>query len=229
MTHSSSSAEPGAILFDIDGTLVDSNYLHVHAWYQAFLEVGHPVDAWRIHRGVGMGSSLLLAELLGDDVNRLGERASDAHSRCYAELAGLQRPFDGAQKLVRAVVARGARTVLATSAGPDDLERLREVLELDDVVTGITSDKDVEQAKPEPDLIHAALGIADVPPERAVMVGDTGYDVESAARAGVVCVALRSGGVSHAELVAAGAVAVFDDAAHLLRDLDASPLAVAWH
>lgn len=219
---------PGAVLFDIDGTLVDSNYLHVHAWVQAFHELGRPIDAWRVHRGIGMGSSLLLAELLGDDAERLGDQAKDAHSRHYAELAHLQRPFDGARELVRAVAERGARTVLATSAGPDELEKLRAVLDLDDVLTGITSADDVEDAKPAPDLIHAALRIADVPASRAVMVGDTGYDVEAAARAGVPCVGLLTGGVGHAELMAAGAVAVFDDPRHLLRDLDASPLAPTW-
>lgn len=232
MTPSSPDAA-GAVLFDIDGTLVDSNYLHVHAWMRAFADLGdaltRPVDAWRIHRGIGMGSSLLLADLLGDDADRLADRAKDGHARHYRELADLQRPFDGARDLVRAVAERGARTVLATSAAPAELEELLKVLDLDDVLTGVTSAKDVEAAKPEPDLIQAALRIAGVPPERAVLVGDTGWDVEAAARAGVACVAVRTGGVSEGELHAAGAVAVYRDVAALLADLDQSPLALTWH
>lgn len=219
---------PGAVLFDIDGTLVDSNYLHVHAWMQAFRDHGRAIDAWRVHRCVGMGSSLLLGELLDDDADRLGDQVKDAHSRHYAELAELQRPFEGARELVRAVAERGARTVLATSAAPAELEQLRAVLDLDDVVTGVTSDQDVGDAKPSPDLIEAALRVADVPASRAVLVGDTVHDVVAAARAGVPCVGVLTGGVSQAELMAAGAVAVFDDTHHLLRDLDASPLALAW-
>lgn len=223
----------GAVLFDIDGTLVDSTYLHVHAWMRAFADLGddltRPVDAWRIHRGIGMGSSLLLADLLADDADRLADRAKDAHARRYRELTGLQRPFDGARDLVRAVAERGARTVLATSAAPAELEELLKVLDLADVLTGVTSDKDVDSAKPEPDLVQAALGTAGVPPERAVLVGDTGWDVEAAARAGVPCVAVLTGGVSEAELRAAGAAAVYRDVAALLADLDQSPLALAWH
>lgn len=223
----------GAVLFDIDGTLVDSNYLHVHAWTRAFADLGdeltRPVDAWRIHRGIGMGSSLLLADLLGDDADRLADRAKDGHAHHYRALADLQRPFDGARDLVRAVAERGARAVLATSAAPAELEELLKVLDLDDVLTGVTSDKDVNEAKPEPDLVHAALDIAGVPPERAVLVGDTGWDVEAAARAGVPCVAVLTGGVSEAELREAGAAAVYRDVAALIADLDQSPLALAWH
>lgn len=226
---------PGAVLFDIDGTLVDSTYLHVHAWQRALAdladELDHTVDAWRVHRGIGMGSGLLLAELLGDAADRLGDRAKERHEHHYGTLTsvpGLQRPFDGARDLVRAVAERGARTVLATSAGPAELGELREVLDLDDVLTDITSADDVEQAKPEPDLVHAALEVAGVPPGRAVMVGDTGWDVEAAARAGVPCVAVLTGGWREAELREAGAAAVYRDAAALLADLDASPLARTW-
>ncbi|WP_199424293.1 HAD family hydrolase [Actinotalea solisilvae] len=220
---------PGAALLDIDGTLVDSNYFHVHAWVQAFAAVDRPADAWRVHRCIGMGSDLLVAELLGDDdADALGERVRALHAERYAELTPLLRPFDGARELVLALAERGAATVLATSASPDELGHLRATLELDDVVTGITSAQDVDDAKPEPDLVEAALRTAGVGPERAVMVGDAVWDVQAASRAGVVCVGLRSGGTSRAELRSAGAVAVHDDAADLLAHLDESPLALAW-
>lgn len=215
---------PAAVLFDIDGTLVDSNYLHVHAWVQAFAAVGHPVDAWRVHRHIGMGSGQLLEELLGDDAERLGDDAKDAHSERYAELADLLRPFDGAQELVRTLAGRDTAVVLATSASPDELERLRKVLDVDDLVE-ITGAEDVDAAKPEPDLVHAALSLAGVEADRAVFVGDSVWDVQASVRAGVRCVGLLAGGTSAAELTEAGAVAVYDDVATLLRELDGSPLA----
>jgi HAD superfamily hydrolase (TIGR01509 family) len=220
--------EPGAVLFDIDGTLVDSNFLHVHAWALSFAEAGHAVDSWRIHRAIGMGSTQLLAELLGDDADRIGEQVSEGHASRYAELADRLRPFDGAGDLVRAVSARGAATVLATSAPPDELEKLRAVLELDDALDAITGDEDVEEARPEPELVEVALRKAGVPADRAMFVGDAVWDVVAAQRAGVRCVGLLTGGTSAAELTGAGAIAVYDDAAHLLRELGTSPLATLW-
>lgn len=215
---------PGAVLFDVDGTLVDSNYLHVHAWVQAFAAVDHPVDAWRVHRRIGMGSGRLLRELLGDDTEALADRVKQEHTARYADLAGLLRPFDGARELVRDLADRGARVVLATSAAPEEVERLREVLDVDDLVQ-VTASQDVEEAKPEPELVEVALERAGVPADRAVFVGDSVWDVQAAVRAGVPCVAVRSGGTSAAELTEAGAVAVHDDVAEVLRDLDASALA----
>ncbi|QZN85828.1 HAD family hydrolase [Cellulomonas sp. C5510] len=215
---------PGAVLFDVDGTLVDSNFLHVHAWVEAFAAVGSPVDAWRVHRRIGMGSGRLLQELLGDDVDRLGDRVKQEHTERYAALAGLLRPFDGARELVRTLTDRGVRVVLATSAAPEEVERLREVLEVDDLVE-ITASQDVEEAKPEPELVEVALERAGVPADRAVFVGDSVWDVQASVRAGVPCVAVLSGGTSAAELLDAGAVAVHDDVAELLRELDGSALA----
>ncbi|WP_158373353.1 HAD family hydrolase [Cellulosimicrobium cellulans] len=214
---------PTAVLLDIDGTLVDSNFLHVHAWVQAFAEVGHPVDAWRVHRRIGMGSGRLIGELLGDDADRLGDDAKEQHTARYTELAGLLRPFDGARDLVRTLADRGVRVVLSTSAAPEELERLRATLDVDDLVQ-VTGAEDVDEAKPEPDLVHAALDLAGVPADRAVFVGDSVWDVEAAVRAGVPCIGVLSGGTSEAELRDAGATAVVEDVAALLRDLDATPV-----
>jgi len=218
------SSDPGAVLLDIDGTLVDSNYLHVHAWVQAFADAGTPVDAWRVHRRIGMGSGRLLGELLGDDADALGDEVRERHREHYAALAGLLRPLPGARDLLRTLADRGAAVVLATSAAPEEVERLREVLDVDDLVE-ITGSQDVDEAKPEPDLVHAALDLAGVPADRAVFVGDSVWDVQAAVRAGVPCVGVLSGGTAEAELRGAGAVAVAEDVAALLRDLDRSPLA----
>lgn len=217
------SSQP-VVLLDVDGTLVDSNYLHVDAWVRAFADVGIAVDAWRVHGAIGMGSTQLVDALAGDDADRVREAVTGGHSAYYAEDADRLRTFDGARELVRELAARGARPVLATSASPDELERLLAVLDVEQELHAVTSAEDVETAKPEPDLVHAALEAAGAAPEDAVFVGDSVWDVKAAASAGVPCVAVRSGGIGADELRAAGAIAVYDDVAALLADLDASPL-----
>ncbi len=205
-----------AVLFDIDGTLVDSNYLHVHAWQRAFTELGLEVQSWRIHRCIGMDGSALIEELGSGDVED-PERAKDLHSGFYAETAGLLRPLPGARALLDAVADMGLQVVLATSAPEDELSILRKVLERDDVVSALTSSGDVDTAKPEPDIVRVALDRAGVGPDQAVFVGDSTWDVAAAARAGVECVCLRSGGISRDELLYAGATAVFEDPRDLLE------------
>ena len=228
MTDTGSTPSPGAVLFDIDGTLVDSSYVHINAWLHAFRAVGHPMDAWRIHRGQGMGSSELLATLLGEACEEVSSQAKQHHSERYRQSSGLLRAFDGARDLVTAVAQRGVTVVLATSAAPDELELLRSVLGIEDAVAEITAAEDVESAKPEPDLIHVALQQAGVTADRAVYLGDTVWDVKACGKAGVPCVGVLSGGISAAELTEAGAVAVYEDCRALLRELDTSPLAAVW-
>lgn len=212
------------MLFDIDGTLVDSNYLHVEAWGRALVAVGHPTDAWRIHRAIGMGSGELLALLVGDDADRIADAAKRLHGLYLAESASLLRPFHRARELLRAVAAQGSQVVLATSASPDELERLRRVLDSDESVSVVTAAEDVEEAKPEPDIVHTALRRAGVAASEAVMVGDAVWDIQAAARAGVPCVAVLSGGTGEGDLRAAGAVEVYADAEALLGALPGSPL-----
>jgi len=214
-----------AVLFDIDGTLVDSNYAHVAAWSRALDDVGHPVDSWRIHRGIGMDSQLLLDDLLGGRAGDLGEEASRLNSEYYLAAAGSLRAFAHARELVDAVAARGLQVVLATSAPDDELELLRSVMGIDDTVAVVTSAGDVDQAKPAPDVVQVALARAEVQPGEAIMVGDSVWDVRGAAAAGVPCIGLLSGGTGRLELLEAGAIAVYDDAGDLLAHLDESPIA----
>jgi phosphoglycolate phosphatase-like HAD superfamily hydrolase len=222
----------GAVLLDVDGTLVDSNYLQVDAWVRAFADHGIAVDAWRVHRTLGQAGPQLIeriADERGIDLDGdLADRLAGAHSRHAEESAGLLRAFDGARELVRAIRDRGARPILATSASPDMLGRLREVLDVEDELHAVTSSEDVEVSKPEPDLVHVALGAAGVAPADAVFVGDSVWDVVAAGRAGVPCVAVLSGGIGAHELAEAGAAAVYDDVAALLAGIDESPLARAW-
>jgi HAD superfamily hydrolase (TIGR01509 family) len=207
-----------AVLFDIDGTLVDSNYLHVHAWQRAFTEVGLQVESWRIHRCIGMDGSSLVDELGSGEVDD-PERLKDLHSRYYVQTVDLLRPLPGARSLLESVAEMGLQVILATSAPEDELSILREVLGRDDIVSAVTSSGDVDMAKPDPDIVRVALDRAGVGPDRAVFVGDSVWDVEAAARAGVECLCLRSGGISKAELEQAGATAVFGDPRDLAEHL----------
>lgn len=175
-----------------------------------------------------MGGDLLLAELLGDRLDELGEAVKERHSAYYEQAAAEVRRFAGVPELVDALVERGVRVVLASSASPDEMEILERVLDVSDTVHAVTSAQDVDDAKPDPDLVQTALDAVQVPAERAVFVGDTVWDVEAAARAGVPCVGVRTGGISAAELTDAGAVAVYDSVAAILADLDSSPLRRAW-
>jgi HAD superfamily hydrolase (TIGR01509 family) len=215
---------PGAVLFDVDGTLVDTNYLHVCAWLGAFQAVGHPVDGTDVHRAIGMGAEQLLERLLGaETAQHVGAAAREEHTARYQQTFPLMRRFDGTEALLRAVAQR-ATVVLATSASSAELSALRATLDADDVVAAITSAEDVEAAKPRPDLVEVALERAGVPANRAVFVGDTVWDIEAARRAGVPCVAVLTGGISRSELAEAGAAAVYQNGTELLKGLEASPL-----
>jgi HAD superfamily hydrolase (TIGR01509 family) len=215
----------GAVLFDVDGTLVDSNYLHVEAWGHAFAEVGRPVDGWRIHRSIGMDSEKLLEDLLGADAAELGKRAKQLHSDYYAELQPRLRPFASARELLAELADRGITVVLATSAPEDELAALRDALKVEESITDVTSADDVQTAKPEPDVVQRALEKAGSAADSTFFVGDTVWDVIASARAGIPCLGVLSGGVSEAELRDAGAIEVYRDVAQLLEILDDSPLA----
>jgi HAD superfamily hydrolase (TIGR01509 family) len=211
-----------AVLFDVDGTLVDSNYLHVHAWSRAFAEEHIEVSSWRVHRCIGMDGSTLVDTLSGGADEDVQHRLKDLHSRYYQETAPLLKQLPAARALLERVERLGLQAVLATSAPEDELQLLRRVLDSEDVVSTVTSSEDVDTAKPEPDIVEVALKRAGVTAERAVFVGDAVWDVEACGRAGVPCIGLLSGGVSRGELKKAGAIAVFEDAADLLENLEST-------
>jgi HAD superfamily hydrolase (TIGR01509 family) len=212
-----------AILFDIDGTLLDTNYLHALAWRRAFLEAGQNVPTSELHRRVGMGSDLLIADVLGPAADQLEERISVARKRFFGELSPEALPFDGARELLAAIRSRGAMVVLATSAGEEDLAPLLKALdaEVDEIVNG----DDVDAAKPRPDVFLAAMEKVNRGPQHCVAVGDTVWDIAAATRSGIGCICVRTGGSTRAELLEAGALAVYDDVATLLRELELSPVA----
>ncbi|MDR5699170.1 HAD family hydrolase [Agromyces aerolatus] len=209
-----------AMLFDIDGTLVDSNYLHVEAWQHAFAELGAPTDAWRIHRAIGEDSAHLLRSLVGERDEAWNARARALHAAFYDDLAPRLRALPGARDLLRAVTERELRAVLATSAPEEEFALLRRTLDADRWIYAHTSADDVDTAKPDPEVVAVALDRAGAEPAEAVFVGDSTWDMIAAGRAGVRAYGVRSGGVSDSELVAAGAAAVYDDPADLLEHLD---------
>ena len=213
-----------AVLLDIDGTLVDTNFLHVEAWLRACTDVGHPVDAWRVHRAIGMDSSKLLATLLDEDEERLGDAVKERHAIHYAAQRSRMRRFAGAQELLRALADRGLQVVLATSAPQEEFDMIIEALDPGDTVAQVTTAEDVEEAKPAPDVIQVALKKAGVGADEAIMIGDAAWDAVSSGKAGVRCIGVLSGGYGAAELRDAGAIAVYDDVAALLAGLDESPI-----
>ncbi|PZE79404.1 HAD family hydrolase [Curtobacterium sp. MCBD17_032] len=224
-----SDAPTTAVLFDIDGTLADSNYAHIDAWWRAFRAAGESVDAWRIHRAIGMDSSKLLEELLPDASDEVRDTAKQFHTAFYWEHMPQLRLLPGARDLLEAVAARGHAVVLATSAPQNELDRLLELLDAGQWVTAVTSGEDVEQAKPDPGIIEVALREVGVEADSAVMVGDAMWDVESSGRVGVTCIGVMTGGIGGDELRDAGAAAVYDDAAALLADIDDSPIGSLGH
>ncbi|MGH1550185.1 HAD family hydrolase [Leifsonia poae] len=209
-----------AVLFDVDGTLVDSNFLHVDAWSRAFAEMGTPVDSWRIHRAIGQDSARLLEQLVGERDEEWITRAKDLHSQHYREQSGRLRAFDQAADLLRELSGRGIRVVLATSAPEDELALLMDTLDAEDAIHATTNADDVATAKPEPGIIEVALERAGAQPSDALFIGDSVWDMMAAARAHVRSAGLLSGGVGPSELLEAGAVSVFDDPADLLARID---------
>lgn len=221
---------PTAVLFDIDGTLADSNFLHIEAWSRAFWQCDIEVATWRIQRAIGADSSELLDMLVDDDVTEeTRTQVKSLHAKNYTELTARIQLLPGARELVAALAERGVRIVLATSAPQEELDVLLEVLDLGSAVHAVTSGEDVETAKPSPDLIDIALERAGVPADSAIMIGDATWDVIAAERAGLATIAVMSGGTGEHELQEAGAVEVYEDAAAILADLDSGPLASLLH
>jgi HAD superfamily hydrolase (TIGR01509 family) len=214
---------PIAALLDLDGTLVDANYHHAIAWYRAFRQHGIVLPVWKLHRAVGMGGDQLVEAVAGDEVEeRLGDEIRSAEKRLYMELIEETEPLADAREFVAELKRRGHRVVLASSAPANQLDYYLDKLVARDLVDGWTTSDDVESTKPEPDLVHAALAKAG--DGDAVFVGDTGWDVEAARRAGLETICVITGGWSEQELRDAGAIAVYDSLEELTAELDETPL-----
>ena len=210
--------EPGAILFDLDGTLVDTNYQHGLAWYRAFRAHGIVLPLWKIHRHVGMGGDLLVPALVGDERDaRDGDRLRAAHGEQYDRLVDEVEPLEGAHDLLATLAEAGHELVLASSSQGKYLDRYLDLLDARDLIDEATTADDVETSKPAPDLVEAAKAKARTP--AVAMVGDSPWDIEASGRAGLPCVALLTGGYSERELLDAGAEIVFGSLVELRERL----------
>jgi HAD superfamily hydrolase (TIGR01549 family) len=200
---------PHVLLFDVDGTLVDTNYHHALAWYRAFRSFDKIVPVWRIHRKMGMGGDHLIADLLGDEVeDELGDEIRAAEKVLYRNLIEEVEPMAGARELIEDLKKAEHRIILASSGKPFEIDHYLDLLGIRDLVDGWTGSADVERTKPDPDLVLAAIEKGGE--EQALMIGDSPFDCIASARAGIETVAVLTGGFSPEELLEAGAKEVFE-------------------
>ncbi|MBV9862330.1 MAG: HAD family hydrolase [Alphaproteobacteria bacterium] len=217
-----------AVVFDIDGTLVDSVDLHARAWQEAFARFGHRVGYGEVRSQIGKGGDQLMPVFLSqDEIDHRGEEIetwrSDLFKRRYLPRV---QAFPEVRELFERVRRNGQRIALASSAKGDELAIYKKIAGIEDLVDDETSSDDAEKSKPHPDIFEAALERLGVAPERAVAVGDSPYDAEAAGKIGLRTIGVLCGGFPEADLRAAGCIAIYRDPADLLLRFDASPLAV---
>ncbi len=210
-------------IFDLDGTLVDSNYQHAIAWYRAFRHSGLIPPIWRIHRAIGMGGDRLVGEVCGADAEAAhGDALRERWAAEFDGLLGEVAVMAGADELLTAVRERGFRVVLASSGKPEHVEHYLGLLDVTPLLAGWTTAEDVDNTKPAPDLLEVAMHKAGA--DGAVSVGDSVWDFRSGAKLGIPGIAVRTGGFGVDELLAAGAEAVFDSLPELTAALADTPL-----
>lgn len=218
---------PRSVIFDVDGTLVDTNELHVAAWQDAFKEFQIEVSNEAVRSQIGKGGdqllpALLSAEKLTRDGEAIEKRRGEIFKRDYL---GRSRAFPCVRELLQRIRGAGLSIALASSGKRDEVQHHCAVANIEDLIDGFTSADDAEHSKPAPDIFAAALKKLPAGTSHAtVVVGDTPYDAQAARTLGLPVVGLLCGGFSRAELEAAGCVAIYQDAEHLLRDYESSPL-----
>jgi phosphoglycolate phosphatase-like HAD superfamily hydrolase len=216
-----------AVLFDIDGTLLDSNDAHAHAWLDSLRGHGRNVPFEHVRSKIGMGGDKLLAAVASiDHESELGlsiaERRGVIFKAHYLPDLG---PFHGSRVLVDRLRSRGLVCAAVSSASGNDIADLLRAAGVADLMDFVISADDVDRSKPDPDLVEVALDRVGVSAEEALMIGDTPYDIEAGERAGVAVVAVRCGGV-WTDKDLRSAIAIYDDPADLSTQLDRSPLAL---
>jgi membrane protein len=217
---------PKAILFDIDGTLVDSNEFHVLAWAEVFHAAGHEFRFAKLHAQIGKGADNYVQALLPNATDDEAEKFGEEHGRLFRKhYFDRLKPFPGARDLIVRCKDEGLTVFLATSASAEELDHHLDIIGIRGLVDGTTSADDVGNSKPSPDIFETAARKAGVSPEEALAVGDTPFDIEAAASAGIRTVAVRSGLFPDEQLD--GAIAIYDDVADLLAHFDDSPLKTA--
>jgi len=204
-----------AAILDLDGTLVDTNYLHTEAWARAFEKAGHRVPRVKLHREVGKGAELLIRQFVDDD--KAVEEIQEFHTGFYEGFQKFGHPLPGAKELISSLKERGYEVWFVTSAKDEELEHHMQELEAEDKIDGVVNSSAVDNPKPAPDIFEEALRRAGARADETVALGDSLWDVEAARDAGIRTVAVLSGGAFHTqELEEAGVVAVYEDCAALL-------------
>ena len=214
-----------AVLFDVDGTLVDSNDLHAESWREAFRHFGIDIALDRIRGQIGKGGDNLIPALLPD----LGDERADEIDTYRGDLfkrdyLARTKPFPQVCALFTRIREDDLGIVLASSASGEELDHHLDAFGCRELVTGTTSKDDVEHSKPDPDIFGAALKAAKVEPGEAIVIGDSPYDIQAAAKLGIRAIGFRCGGFDDAALREAGAIALFDGPADLLARYAESPL-----
>jgi HAD superfamily hydrolase (TIGR01549 family) len=213
-------------IFDVDGTLVDTNYHHALAWFRALRRFDITRPMWRLHRGIGMGGDLFVAAVAGREVEEAhGDDLRKAWAEEFDQLIGEIRPFEGAHELLAEIKERGFRLVLASSGKTEHVETFLDLIDGKSLADAWTTSDDVAKSKPEPDIVSAAL--AKVQGASGIMVGDSVYDAQAAAKINIPTLAVRTGGFSVGELQEAGVLQVFDSLVAFRSALDGTPLARA--
>jgi HAD superfamily hydrolase (TIGR01509 family) len=212
------------VIFDIDGTLVDSNEAHAQSWVDTFAEAGYDVPFDVVRPLIGMGADKLLPKTIGvkhdsEEGKKLIKRRSETFRKKYLPTL---RPLEGSRALVLRVRSDGLKAIVATSAKDEELTGLLEAAEVADLIEEKATASDAKRSKPDPDIVEAAIEQSGISPRNLVMIGDTPYDIEAATRAKVRTIAFRSGGWSDADLH--GAVEIYDGPADLLACYDSSLL-----
>ncbi len=216
-----------AIIFDVDGTLVDSNHLHALAWQQALAHFGKQVEYEQVRNQIGKGGDQTLPVFLtADEIERFGKELDEYKSRLYrTRYMAKVRPFPKVRELFEGIRRRGQRIALATSAGKDELQHNLDLLNVRDLVEATTSEGDAQRTKPFPDVFLAALRKLGEPPrDEVAVVGDSPYDAEAAAQVPLLAVGVLCGGYAEQQLRDAGCAAVYRDPADLLEHYEQSPL-----
>jgi HAD superfamily hydrolase (TIGR01509 family) len=217
---------PRGIIFDVDGTLVDSVDLHAKAWQEAFTQFGHRIAFADIRSQIGKGGDQLMPVFLGHaELKRIGEALEAFRGEHFKKhYLPRVRAFPDVAALFRRIRDAGQQIALASSAKGDELVVYEKLAGITDLVDEETSSDDADKSKPHPDIFVAALEKLKLPPQQAIVVGDTPYDAEAAAKAGIATVGVLCGGFPPQDLEGAGCIAIYADPSDLLRNYATSPL-----
>jgi HAD superfamily hydrolase (TIGR01549 family) len=217
-----------AVIFDLDGTLVDSNKLHVASWERAFRHFGKRFSLEQLRQHIGKGSDQYLPEFLNEEeMKRFGKELDEYRSELFTkEYLPRVKPFPKVRELFERIESDDKRIALATSSKTSESKIYKKLLQIEDLIDAETNADDAEKSKPCPDIFEAALHKLDDPsPNETIVVGDTRYDVEAALKVGLKTIGLLCGGSSEERLRSAGAIALYRDPADLLDHYDSSPIA----